>query len=652
MRRIILSSFACASIISANESLMLDSVQVEEKVNTKIVKDVSNEQIKSADLAEALFKNISSVSLVRRSGIANDIILRGAKKDNINILIDNAKIYGACPNRMDPPTSHILSNNIESVEVLEGPYDVENFGTLSGSVKVKTKKPTKDLKGEVNLNVGSFGYKKGSFTVSGGNDYIKLLLSASKEKSDQYKDGNGDDFLEQQKKNGTPMMNQYSSEDLDAYEKKTVLAKAIVNFSDDSELALSYNANRSENILYPNTPMDADYDDSDIYTMKFTQRNLSDFSKELNLEYYYSKVDHPMSIRKRNNANNAMKPNNTNNMESSIKGLKVKNSMDILDGVLDFGLDGSIRNWEGYFSNDNNANAGDSLPSTDTKNKALFASFEKEFGVFNVETGLRYDDTSIDTDDNTRRDRDFDAFNGYVFTTYKASNSLKYFAGLGKSTRVPDARELHFTGAGNDDLEQTKNYELDLGFEKKYDDGIFKTKVFYSDLEDYIYNTSSGFVNTDAKIYGIEIDGMHLLNDEFSLDYGLAYLRGKKDEALAGQSDTDLAEIPPLKANIALIYEEGKNKFTSELIAADSWDTFDEDNSEQKLSGYAVMNLKYDRNVSKNFDLTLGIDNILDKTYATTNTYRDITLIASGAGERTLLNEPGRYVYINFKYSF
>ena len=36
--------------------------------------------IKSADLAEALSKNVPSISIVRRSGIANDIILRGQKK--------------------------------------------------------------------------------------------------------------------------------------------------------------------------------------------------------------------------------------------------------------------------------------------------------------------------------------------------------------------------------------------------------------------------------------------------------------------------------------------------------------------------------------------------------------------------------------------
>ncbi len=43
--------------------------------------------------------------------------------------------------------------------------------------------------------------------------------------------------------------------------------------------------------------MDADYDDSDIYTLGYTIRDLGAFSKQLDLDYYYSKVDHPMSTK-------------------------------------------------------------------------------------------------------------------------------------------------------------------------------------------------------------------------------------------------------------------------------------------------------------------------------------------------------------------
>jgi len=656
MKKSIILSLTTISMLFAENVVNIDEIQVtEEKINTTIVKNVSKEEIKSADLAESLTKHVPSVSIVRRSGIANDIILRGAKKDNINILVDDSKIYGACPNRMDPATSHVLTNNIEKVTVIEGPYDVENFGTLSGLVKVETKKPTKDFAGDINLNMGSFGYKKGSFTVSGGNDYIKLLLSASMEKSDQYEDGNGNDFYEQQVANGiaassNPMVSGrlYSSsyQDAEAYEKKTLLTKAIVNIDDSSELNLSLNLNRSDNVLYPNTPMDAAYDDSDIYTISYTKRNLGNYSKELNVEYYYSKVDHPMDTAFRVVANGGTVV--TNHMNSSIWGSRIKNSMDIADSVLTYGLDTSVRNWKGQMLSTTGGVTtvtSTSLASTDTKNKALFTTLEKSFGALDIEAGIRYDDTNIDNVNSAKTNRKYNALNGNIFAVYNLDNETKIFAGVGKSSRVPDARELYY-GATNNNLEDTKNYEVDLGFEKSFGDLFIKTKFFYSKLEDYIYN-ASGFENIDASIYGAEVSGFYLITEDMILDYGLSYLKGKKD---GSYSDKDLAEIPPLKANLSLSYDFGPSVLTTQLIASKGWSSYDSTAGEQDLGGYTVLNTKYNHNISRNFDVTLGIDNILDKTYTSTNTYNDIKYI--GSGDTELLNDPGRYFYINLKYTF
>ena len=666
-----LSLVATAILLSANETNNLEKISVVETANSKIVKDVSSEQLKNADLADALMNNIASVSIVKRSGIANDIILRGQKKDNINILLDGAKIYGACPNRMDPPTSHVLTNNIESVKIIEGPYDVENFGTLSGLVKVETKEPTKDVHGEINLNAGSFAYRKASATVSGGTDKIKLLISASTEQGDPYEDGNGDNFLAQQKKKNVPATQQYAKDDLKAFEKKTVLTKAQFNVTDDQDLKLSYTANRSDNILYPAGPMDADYDDSDIYTIGYTLRNLGDFSKELNLDYYYSKVDHPMSTKLRNGGQMNY---NTNYMQSSIWGAKIKNSMEVADSLVTVGLDTSVRNWKGERSTTNVATGlvrpgtfsmgmynpnPISLDSTDTTNKAVFAKVEKSFGKLDLEAGMRYDNTDIDSVNSAKTDKKYASLNANVFATYNADENTKYFAGIGKSSRVPDARELYM--GVNSDLEDTKNYQADLGLDKTIGSFNIKPKIFYSVLKDYIYNTSynssptttvTRFDNIDAKIYGLDISGFYFMTDNFSLDYGLAYLRGKKDGEFSG-NDKDLAEIPPLKANLALNYEQDKAKYTAEVVAVDSWDSFDSSAKEQELAGYAVVNLKYTNQLHKNFALTLGLDNVFDKVYNSTNTYQDIVYATvSGGTDRVLFNDPGRYGYVNLKYSF
>ncbi len=173
---------------------------------------------------------------------------------------------------MDPPTSHILTNNIESIDIIEGPYDVQNFGTLSGAVKIKTKQPEEELHGEVSVNFGSWNYQKTAMTLSGGNEKVRGLVSVSDESSGQYRDGDCNDFAEQIEAISPPVpagvkyKDQYRN--IDAYEKKTFMGKLYFDLIENHEAMVSYTANRSDDVLYPSSSMDAMYDDSNIVNME------------------------------------------------------------------------------------------------------------------------------------------------------------------------------------------------------------------------------------------------------------------------------------------------------------------------------------------------------------------------------------------------
>ncbi len=669
---IILISTIAAATLMATDSVNLDKVTVQSNAITTEVTNVSGEDLKSADLAEALTKAVPSITIQRRSGIANDIILRGQRKDDINVIIDDGKIYGACPNRMDPPTSHIITNNIKDVEIIEGPYDVEDFGTLSGAVKVTTTKPSKKLSGNVNLNFGSWDYRKASAYISGGNDKVRALLGASTEQSGQYKDGNGYTLAEQLKNAtaGTPYVKyNYKPEyfDMDAYKKKSVMGKLYVNIMENQELQLGYTGNRSDNVLYPSTPMDAISDDSDLYNIKYIITNLNKYSDRLAIEYYYSTVDHPMTNQYRM-ASNGLAGAVANVMSSTIYGGKIKNDFRINETKISYGLEASKRNWDGRyykFYTTNSVALNKSIPDVDTKNFGLYAKAKKTFGKFEVSGGARYDHTKIEAG-NSDPSKTYNDVSAYVFTYYKATDSLKYFAGLGKSIRVPDGKESHdrgkdLTGAteglliGNPNLNETKNYEADLGVEGVFENSTFRAKVFYSKLKDFIvYNaTQIQYQNVDAKIYGAEFSGTYFVTDDFYLDGGVAYQRGKKDEPLAGQSDTDLPSIPPIKANIAINYDyDSTLSLKAEIVASGKWTHYDEDNGEQEINGWGVLNLKASKDVYKGFNVTIGVDNVFDKAYAVSNTYKDLNLVAGSTGDVMLLNEPGRYAYINLSYKF
>ena len=653
MKKIIpLSLMAIASLI-ANE-VQLAPISVE----STLITEVSQNAQVSADLAGALSESVPSIDMSRRSGIANDVFIRGQKRDNISVEVDGTKVCGACPNRMDPPTSHIITSQIDSVEVIEGPYDVENFGTLSGGLKIKTKKPKKGFNGQVDLGVGSFNYRKVGATFSGGNDIVRVLVSGSSETSDQYKDGNGD-TLSQQTAKKAPIVNQYAKqyEDIRAYKKDSIMAKAFVSVTDDQELQLGFTKNDSQDVLYPSTPMDADYDISNIYSIAYDIKNITDIYKNVNLQYYYSDVDHPMDTRYRNNGASKYM---TNHLKTTMQGLKLKNNFDIDSFKLLVGLDGSKRTWEGErFRRDVATGAIDtvstSLTHTETQNGAIFAKLSKEFGDFNVEVGARYDTTDIKPD-GAYKSNDYQAFSGNLLTTYSLNKENKIFLGFGQASRVPDARELYMGTSSNANLDQTTNREIDLGYELNNSAFKLKIKGFYSMLEDYIYYQkgllAKNFQNIDATIYGAELSASYYATDDITLDAGLAYKKGEKDKALTGQTDKDLADMAPLRGSLALNYEYMSNSIAKiEVLASDKWSNYDKDNGEQELGAWAVLNLKVKHAVNKNFDFTIGVNNLLDEAYAQSNTYIDLTLLGAGV-DTMLLNEPGRYVYTNLTFKF
>lgn len=665
MKKTVLISITTASFLLAND---LGTIDVSEELLSQKVENVSSEELKSADLAEALSKSSSSVNLIRRSGIANDILVRSQKKDNISVIIDDAKVCGACPNRMDPPTSHIVTNSVEEVEIIGGPFDVENMGTLSGHVRIKTKDPKEELSGDINLNVGSFDYQKTSASVSGGNEKFRLLVGASYENSEQYEDGSGQTMAEQLNSQASAAGPKYtnSTSTMDSFTKKTGNIKLFINPTDNSELRVSYTANRSDDILYPSSMMDAIYDDSDIYSFGATFKDIAKYSDAIKFETYRSKVKHLMSNRYRN-AGAVAGGYMDAYVESIMQGAKLKNSFSIDNSSFDIGLDTSKRNWDGQKYNSLTGFApattdANFIPDVDTKNKAIFAKSSTQINDTNIALGLRYDDTNVKANKiaksmsaTARNDIDYNSLSANIMATQRLNDDWQTFVGIGTSARVPDAKELFMgnTGVVDGDVNQTKNREIDFGFD--YSDGIkgAKTKLFYSDLKDYIYYHSDNgkYVNIDAKIYGFEFAGFYYLSDELSFDLMASWQKGKKKEPLSGQSDTNLADIVPLKTNLGLSYEVSKHHLRAELIAAKSWSKFDSDNGERRLAGYGVVNAKYNYNISKNFDITFGIDNIMDKTYAVSNTYQDLTLAGTSDGIM-LLNEMGRYTYANLRVKF
>lgn len=69
-------------------------------------------------------KTIPGFAMVRNGGTNGDPVLRGMFGSRLNILTDGGMMLGACPGRMDAPTSYISPQTYDKLTVIKGPQTV------------------------------------------------------------------------------------------------------------------------------------------------------------------------------------------------------------------------------------------------------------------------------------------------------------------------------------------------------------------------------------------------------------------------------------------------------------------------------------------------------------------------------------------------
>jgi len=693
MNRAFTLSLALSSLLFSSE-IVLEKVTVKGESQRALKDALSTEEIKftnKIDIAQILSNNYPEVSTVRKTGAAGDISVRGFYKDDVRVTIDGQAIHCACPNRMDPPTYHLSAENVEKIEVIEGPFDVSSPGALAASINITSKTPKEGVSGSINAGVGAFGFQKYDAALSAGNKTVKAQIGYTKEQMDQYEDGNGDKMY---KVNFSPTLTNASNNkmyrndlniaDKKAFEKESYFAKLTFTPTENQEIALSYFADRPDVILYPSLGMDSFKDDTDMYSINYKIKNLGSLSDSLELSAYKNSVEHDMRTDYRNTGAAIL----SYAVESETTGAKIENQAAITGHLIKVGADYYERAWDAKnFANYTTGTlasgaSGVPYPLADvtTKNIGLYAKLNKTYGDISVDTGLRYDSSKIENDEAkllaagamvanraailANSSDSYNNLSGSIMAKYNLKNSYLY-AGYGHSVRLPDGAEKYHLAVhgreGNPNLDPTINDEIDVGYSYAKDGVAFKFNAFYSSLKDYIYmykyNTMFfTYENVDAKMYGWDISAAYALSDTISFEAAVAYTRGTKDEETTSKGvvlkDGDMKNIPPLKTRIAAKYDDGKLSAQAELLSAKSQKSVDTDGTlvELPTDGWSVVNLKVGYALNKNWSVWAGVDNLFDKDYYIHGSNSNMIFISNQPNIH--LNEPGRFVYANVGYKF
>lgn len=667
----------CAALAAPLSAQIPSPEDLETKSKREIVQEgLEMREIRESaarDVGDALSK-IDGISKIRKGGIANDVVLRGFQGGNLNLLIDGARIYGACPGHMDPSAFHIDFAEVESVQVTKGAFDIASQGSLGGVVNVVRKRPVAGFRFNPSLQLGSFGAFNPSLTGSYGNERLEVSAGYSYRQSAPFRDGLDRRFTE---------IANYRPQSFgdDAFRIHTGWGAVRFSPAANQSGELSYTHQDGSNTLYPYLQMDSPYDIADRLAANYEFRP-GGAVRKVRAQSYYTAVRHWMTDEKRTSSTGARDVFSMATFAHT-RVLGARTDVEFARGFT-AGFEAYQRNWDAVNSmrsqmmnTDQNA-----VPNVNTTVAGAYLDYSLSVtDRFRIGAGARLDSGAMYVRGAGVNLNLFRAYKGVdqlrnhdlnpsanARLTFGLTNSLELFAGLASTVRLPDAQERYFNQkrmgsdwVGNPELSPTRNTETNLGLNFRRRGFFLKPLVFYSNLSDMIVihnqarrsmqpgvmNTMArSYENVDARIYGGEITSGLSIGSRWLVSSGLALSRGAKNPAPAlGIFNTNLPEMAPLKGHASLRY--GRRLWFAEVegLAASAQRRVDLDLQELPTPGYATANIRAGIHAGR-VTVTAGIENLFDRYYLD-----HLSFQRDPYRSGTRVPEPGRTVFLNLGYS-
>ena len=618
-----------------------------------------------------LLASTPGVTAGRMGGHAQDIVIRGQQGNQLNIIDAGGVTYGACPNRMDPPTSTAAFSRADRVVVERGYASVRNGpGGSGGTVRLERLAPAFDdgtpMTGD--LTVG--GASNGRGVEAAGRLAIDLGRGVYAEGSAAFKDADNYDDGDGREVRG-------------AFTQKS--AGATFGYkTEGAELAFDIENDRAEDVLFAGAGMDSPLVDTWVYRLRggvdVDQGPLTRLEGTL----FLSTVDHVMD-------NYSLRP-------SGMMGMRAPTSSDTWGGKLEGALDfGATAAWIGIDHQSNNrmalgfmgpiavVEAGDlgdaitlSWPDVTTAQTGFYVQTETDLRHdARMRLGLRYDRVEARADDAAGKpgytatvpNVYYQSVYGVDFNEARTENNVgglmrfehdlspgaMIFAGLSRAVRTADANERAMargmmgvpTWVGNPDIAPEKHHQFDLGLELTAADWSVNAAVYYDRVEDYILLdqfTTPGLTqyrNVSADLSGLELSGAWTRGG-FALSGDLTFTYG--ENRTDGRA---LAQIPPLQGRITASYGQDDWRAGARVNWAMEQTRIDPARDPGRTPGYATLDLFGTYALSKTVDVAAGVTNLFDETYAN---HLSRTNVFDAAV--TQVNEPGRSFYVKVQARF
>lgn len=614
--------------------------------------------------AGQFLKGSPNISGIRKGGgFGVDPVLRGFKKNQLMVEMDGVlQSQGACPNRMDPPTSHVQMEQIKEVEVLKGPYALKHGPSFGGVINFKAQQP--DFYSAPSLTgYATVGYESnidrqryaGGIEKEGGAWTTSLYGAFTS--TENYEDGSGRSV------NAGMSNSEYS-------------VQTSVQLSGSSSIKAKLSQNFARNVDYPALMMDMRKDNIINATLSFTNNSVG--NGKLEAAAFGSYVSHIMDNLDRDMAGMVEA---VTDLSTETYGYDLSYVLPSPSGNLTLGTDATLRNMEGFRNRDfkmgpmAGESVNDNIWQGGKRNRfGGVVEYQPNFGDWDVVISSRFDlyySNAGDPDpgfaqsvgDLNQRHLGWSASAGV-----NRSLGRRWSAGLwlGRSERYPGMDELFvnylaigmdpYEYIGNPQLSSEANHQIDAMINYTKSNLSVELSLFYSYVTDYISAEIrpglspkkpgtpgvKQFVNVEeAALYGFEWTLKNAGRNRLGYSLSSAYTIGRNIAA-----HEDLPQIPAFEANLKVNFRFLDERLVPQLHlrgvadqkrVAESFD-------ERPTDGYLLTNFKLGYEIGNGFRLSTGVNNLFDVTYHE-------HLNRSLQGSTVPINDPGRSFFLELKWN-
>ncbi|UVL62211.1 TonB-dependent copper receptor [Pseudomonas sp. B21-032] len=617
--------------------------------------------VPASDGADYL-KTIPGFSAIRAGGTNGDPVLRGMFGSRLNILTNGGVMLGACPNRMDAPTSYISPETYDRLTVIKGPQSVIWGPGASAGTILFDREPEKfgELGSRVNASLlgGSNGRFDKVLDAAAGNRYGYARFVGNQSRSDDYEDGKGDTVPSRWDKwNGD----------------------VALGWTPDADTLVELTAGKGDGeARYAGRGMDGSQFKRESLGLRLEKSNIGEVFDKLEAQIYYNYADHVMdnySLRTPSGMGMMGMPM-VSNVDRRTLGGRIKGTWRWDDLQLISGIDAQ--------TNEHRQRSGMGVDVHKHMAWTKDADFHN-YGVFGeltwyaaeqdrLITGARLDRASAKdyratsaTRGDTRADTLPSGFIRYEHDLVDIPATT--YVGLGHAQRFPDYWELFSPKSGPagsvnafDSIKPEKTTQLDFGIQYQTDTVDAWASGYVGQIRDYILfdyrpgmmgMPSSQAQNIDARIMGGELGAAYKLTSNWKADATLAYAWGKNSS-----DGKALPQMPPLESRLGLTYSRDvwsagalwRLVAAQNRIAENSGNVVGKDY--EKSGGFGVFSLNGAYKVSNNLKLSAGVDNLFDKAYAEHLNLAGNAGFGYPATDPQPINEPGRTFWTKVDLSF